>query len=135
MNIKVDKSLMTAYAQIQERKGQGKWMILNYNEKDGKVSITKSAMKEEKEDEDEVLETFVKAVKENDPCWAFIEYKDTIFFVSYITDNAKPQKKMPMAFNRKNFTEKFDGIKVNRECTEPAQLELSQFKKLLKKVG
>jgi len=135
MNITIDKGIQTAFSKIQERKGKGKWMIVKYNEKDGSAKVTKLVMKEEKEDEDEVLETFIKEVKEADPCWAFIEYKDTIFFVSYVSGNAKAKQKMPMAFNRKKFKESFEGIKVDMECTDPSEVEPSEFKKKVKKIG
>jgi len=135
MNIKIDKGIRAAYTKIQERKGKGKWMIVSYNEKDGKADVHKLVMKEEKEDEDEVLETFIKEVKEADPCWAFIEYKDTVFFVSYISDNAKAKQKMPMAFNRKKFKESFEGIKVDMQCTDAGEVEPSEFKKKVKKIG
>lgn len=137
MQVDLAKDVKPAYADIQERKGKGRWMIVKYT-KDGSAKLHKKVDKEEKEEasaETDALKAFTDAVKEADPCWGFIEYKDTVFFISYITENASAMLKMPMAFNRGKFKGNFDGIKVDMECTDAGMLEPKNFEAKIKKVG
>jgi len=137
MQVNLDKDVKPAYADIQERKKKGRWMIVKYT-KDGSAHLHKKVDKEEKEEasaEGDALKAFTEAVKEADPCWGFLEYKDTVFFISYITESASPMLKMPMAFNRAKFKANFDGIKVDMECTDAGMLDPKMFESKVKKVG
>lgn len=133
MQVSIKADVLTKFGEIKSRKGKGRWMIVKY-EKNGNTSVEKYVEKEEKEDEDEAAQTFIDAVKAADPCWAFMEYQNTIFFASYITSKAPANLKMPMAFNRGKFKSSFDGIKVDMECTDPADVELKVFKSKIKKI-
>jgi len=87
------------------------------------------------EDENEACHTvFVDALTATgDHRYGIMDYKDRVFFVSYISDTGKARTRMVYATVRQSFKETLTGINGDMQCTDRGDLAIENFDKKVPK--
>jgi len=77
---------------------------------------------------------FVEAITATgDHRYGIMDYKDRVFFVSYVSDSGKPRERMVYASVRQSFKEALTGINGDMQCTDPGDLAIENFDKKVPK--
>merc|ERR1719233_1721163 len=59
--------------------------------------------------------------------YGIIDYKDKVFFVSYISDNGPAKTRMVYATVRQSFKESLSGVNADVQATDPGDLAVENF--------
>jgi len=136
------KELIETYEILQLRKKKGKdklkWITCKIVKSDIVVDklMTQGDLRafmddKKMEDVDEACHTvFVEALVNADGHrYGMMDYKDRVFFVSYIADAGDNKTKMVYATAREAFKGQLTGINHAMQCTEPGDLVKADFDK------
>jgi len=87
------------------------------------------------EDEHEACHSvFVDAITATgDHRYGIIDYKDRVFFVSYVSDTGKMKDRMVYASVRQSFKDALTGINGDMQCTDAGDLAVENFDKKVPK--
>jgi len=85
------------------------------------------------EDEHEACHAvFVDAITSSgDHRYGMIDYRNRVFFVSYVSDTGKQKTRMVYATVRQSFKETLTGINGDMQCNDPGDLAIENFDKKL----
>lgn len=111
------------------------WIIFKVDGKDITVE-KKLALKDddEKDDCQSRLKTFTDHLFEvKEPRFGGIDFKDKVYFVSYVDDNHSAVKKFPYAQAREAFKNALWGIAIDLQANSAGDLSYENFDSLLKK--
>jgi len=77
---------------------------------------------------------FVEALTASgDHRYGIMDYKDRVFFVSYVSDSGKARTRMVYASCRQSFKETLTGINGDMQCTDQGDLAIENFDKKVPK--
>lgn len=111
------------------------WIIFKIADK--KIVIDKQRSLKEDDEKDDCqsrLKTFSDHLFEvKEPRFGGIDFKNKVFFVSYVDDNHPPTKKFPYANARENFKGTLNGIAVDVQANSAGDLSYEAFNALWKK--
>jgi len=144
--IKPSQNLLDQYQILQLRKKNQKdtvkWMTCEI--KGTEIVVEKfmtgdqlRTFMDDKKMEDENLAChtlFVDALTaSSDHRYGMIDYKDRVFFVSYVSDSGKAKTRMVYATVRQSFKDTLTGINGDMQCTDPGDLAIENFDKKVPK--
>jgi len=142
LKIAPTNELLESYQLLQLRKkkqkGSVKWMTCEI--KGDKIIIDKSMSSPQLQEfmDDKKIEdvneashkVFTEVLTEcNDHRYGIIDYKDKVFFVSYISDSGPAKTRMIYATVRQSFKESLSGVNADVQATDPGDLAVDVFDK------
>jgi len=150
LKISGTKELLNKYSNLQLTKKKQKadekvkWIVCNIDGSEivEDCCMTKKQLKayidEEKKDkemDDACHETFIAALqKTGEPRYGMMDYREKVFFVSHIPENAKRALKMTYATVRENFKDTLTGIGPAIQSTDAGDLAKEEFDGKIKDV-
>merc|ERR1719204_1939245 len=121
--------------QLNKKKVEGKKCFLTCKIEKGKIVVDKSGDPDELKDTESRHKAFVAALCESgEPRYGMVDLEGKVFFVSWISDNAKIKLKMKYASVREPFKGQLTGLSYDIPATEAGDLDMAEFTKQIKAV-